>query len=635
MSMDGKSLNIKEDLISKLKEIIPGAFTEDKLNVEQLKQILGESINTDSERYQLNWAGKTDAYKAIHTPTTATLSPLEAESVNWDSTENVFIEGENLETLKVLQKAYYGRIKGIYIDPPYNTGSDSFIYPDKFSETKEDYLKRVGEKDDEGYLMKEGFFRPNRKENGQFHSNWLSMMLPRLFLARNLLREDGIIFVSIDENEVANLKLLMDEVFGEENFIDIFSWAKSETPANLSKKSKKVLEYVLCYQKIRNNEKFKGIKKSSQSSNGLLNQTNSIGTLKFPANQVSTSIQDGIISKGSYGTDSYDIELLEDTEVNKGLFVKPVVLRAKFKWSQNKLNEELEKGTKINIPTIKLSPSYEKLEYDEEVPPNLINSKVGVGTNENAGTELEKLFGAKIFDFPKPPSLIKYLLSFSDDPNGIFLDFFAGSGATAQAILEMNQSDGGQRKFICVQLPEKIDPDSLAFQKGFKTISEISRKRLLLLSEKYSKQGKTELGFNSNTDTGFRFFKLTPSNFKIWRGDIPQNAKDLEQQLSMFTRPQKEKATITDLLWELMVKSGIPLNTTIEEILIGQARVFFISGKKMLYVLEEINENVLDLILTKKPAIVFFLDSLFNNNDSLKTNIQLKLEDSGIDFKSI
>ena len=203
--MDGKSLNIMEDLISKLKEIIPGAFTEDKINLEQLKQILGESINTDSERYQLNWAGKNDAYKVLQESSKSTLNPDLKESVNWEETENIFIEGENLDALKILQKPYYGKIKMVYIDPPYNTGSDNFIYPDKFSESKEEYLQRTNQKDEDGLLTREGLFRPNRKENGQFHSNWLSMMLPRLFLARNLLKDEGIIFVSIDDNEYANL----------------------------------------------------------------------------------------------------------------------------------------------------------------------------------------------------------------------------------------------------------------------------------------------------------------------------------------------------------------------------------------------------------------------------------------------
>ena len=633
--MDGQSLNITQDLITKLKEIIPSAFTEDKLNIEQLKQLLGEDINTDNERYQLNWAGKNEAYKVLQTQTTATLIPNIDESINWDTSENILIEGENLEVLKALQKPYYGKIKVVCIDPPYNTGSDSFIYPDKFSETKEEYLKRVSEKDDEGYLMKEGFFRTNRKENGQFHSNWLSMMLPRLYLAKNLLRDDGLIFISIDDNEVSNLKLLMDEIFGEENFIDIFSWAKSETPANLSKKSKKIIEYVICYQKFKNADKFTGVKKNSPSSNGLLNQTNPVGTLKFPANSITTSISNQKIKKGAYGTDSYDIELLEDTEVKEGVFILPVVLKAKFKWTQSKLDDELSKGTKINIPTIRFSPSYEKLEYAEEVPPNLINGKVGVGTNENAGTELEALFGAKVFDFPKPPSLIKYLLGFSDDPNGIILDFFSGSGSTAQAVIEMNIKDNGNRKFICVQLPEKTATDSVAYSKGFKTISEITKKRIELVIEKYSKNASNQLEFYDSSKLGFRFFTLAASNFKFWRGDMIENVADLEMQLSIFKKPIKEGSTSYDMLWELLIKNGLPLNTSIEKINVGETFLYSVKQNEMLFALDDINEEVIKKVLGLNPKSFIVLDSLFKNDDCSKTNTQLKLQDNKIDFKSI
>ncbi|MBX0332219.1 site-specific DNA-methyltransferase [Pontibacter sp. HSC-14F20] len=497
--MNGESIPTSEDLL-KLKEILPAAFIEDKLNLAILKELLGDQVYTEPEVYQLTWAGKAAAYKQVQAPITETFIPVPEASVNWQHTQHVFIEGDNLKVLQVLQNNYQGKVKGIYIDPPYNTGSDSFIYADNFAE------KSVRS-------------QANRKQNS--HSNWLSMMLTRLFLARQLLREDGIIFVSIDDNELANLKLVMDEVYGEENFIDYFSWAKSETPANLSKKSKKVVEYVLCYQKNKNNEKFQGIRKNSTSSNGLLNQMNKPATLTFPANVVTTRLKDGLLQQGSYGTDSYAIELLADTEVKNGLFVKPVVLKAKFKWSQPKLDKEISKGTNISILTIKLSPSYEKLVYDKEVPPNLINSKVGVGTNENASAELESLFGAKVFDFPKPPSLIKYLLGFSDDPDGIFLDFFAGSGATAQAVLEMNQQDGGNRKYICVQLDEQISPTTKAYQQGYRTISEITRKRLLLLHNKLQAQEG-----NSTLDTGFRYFKLASSNSKISH----QNGTTYEQE---------------------------------------------------------------------------------------------------------
>ncbi len=461
--------------------------------------------NEGQERYQLMWTGKSNAYKNISNHATTQLKPCPELSINWKRTRNILVEGDNLEALKNFQKDLSGKIKGIYIDPPYNTGSDNFIYKDSFkksaksaSSLKAHINTRTGSNTDA--------MGPSG-ENGKYHSQWLSMMLPRLFLARNLLRDDGVIFVSVDDNELANLRLLMDEVYGENNFIDIFSWAKSETPANLSKKSKKVIEYVLCYQKIKNNEKFKGIHKTSKSSNGLLNQSNKMGTLHFPAHIVSTKIEDCIIPKGKYGTNHYDIHLLQKTEVKDGVFIKPVILQAKFKWTQAKLDNEIAQGTKIMIPTLLFSPSYEKLAYDEEVPPNLINSKVGVGTNENASSELSELFGAKVFDFPKPPSLIKYLFHFSDDPDGIFIDFFAGSGATAQAVLEMNHADAGNRQYICVQLAEEIDKKSTAYAHGFRKISEITRQRLLILHDKYAKDETVKNTYK--LDTGFKYYKLT------------------------------------------------------------------------------------------------------------------------------
>ena len=224
--MDGKSLNITEEKLNKLKKILPEAFTENKVDWEKLKANLGEDIEFKNERYVLNWAGKSEAFRVLQTPTTATLTPDKDESVNFDTTDNIFIEGENLEVLKVLQKSYFGKIKMIYIDPPYNTGNDQFIYPDKFSESKADYLNRIGDKDEKGNTTREGLFRKNSKESGHYHSNWLSMMYPRLFLARNLLKEDGVIFVSIDDNEVHNLRMLMNEVFGEENFVECITWNK-------------------------------------------------------------------------------------------------------------------------------------------------------------------------------------------------------------------------------------------------------------------------------------------------------------------------------------------------------------------------------------------------------------------------
>ena len=251
--MTGNSQIPKDILLNNLKELMPEIFSEGKVDWERLKATLGEDINFSNERYVLNWAGKSDSFRVLQAPSTRTLIPAKEESINFDETENIFIEGENLEVLKILQKSYFGKIKMIYIDPPYNTGNDSFIYPDKFSETKEEYQKRVGDKDEEGYMTKEGMYRKNSKENGQYHSNWLNMMYPRMFLAKNLLKDDGAIFVSIDDNEVHNLRLLMNEIFGEENFIAQFIWKRRQNVDSRSKNGASTdHEYIICYRKSDN-----------------------------------------------------------------------------------------------------------------------------------------------------------------------------------------------------------------------------------------------------------------------------------------------------------------------------------------------------------------------------------------------
>src|SRR4030042_127471 len=249
--MDGESFDIKQDGLQRLKELFPELFAENQLDWEKLKAAFGDYINFANERYVLNWAGKSDAFKILQQPTTATLKPAPEESVIFETTESLFIEGENLEVLKVLQKAYYGKVKVVCIDPPYNTGSDSFIYPDRFSEKKEDYLKRIGDKDEEGYLLKEGLFRKNSKDSGHFHSNWLSMMYPRLFLAKNLLRDDGVIFVHIDDNEVHNLRMVMNEIFGEENFVGQIANINNPKGRSDDKFIAKSHEYILVYAKSK------------------------------------------------------------------------------------------------------------------------------------------------------------------------------------------------------------------------------------------------------------------------------------------------------------------------------------------------------------------------------------------------
>ena len=429
---------------------------------------------------ELIWDNKQEMLSEINSEifyqTDKKLIPCIEESKNFDNTENLYIEGDNLDALKLLKKDYENKIKMIYIDPPYNT-EKKFIYNDTFR---------------------------NKKKKECRHSGWLNMLYPRLKLAQNLLTDDGVIFISIDDNEVENLKKICDEVFGESNFVGQWNWFKSGTPPNLSKKIKKNIEYILCYEKRKNSIKYKGLVKTSASNNGLMNQTNRFSSLVFPANVVQTNLPNDVYKQGKYGTDSYEINLLADTEVKNGIFIKEIRLEGKFKWGQDNLLNEISQGTVISIKTKSFSPSYEKSEYDPEVPPNLIDGNVNVDTTENAGKKLTELFNqTKVFDYPKPVNLIMYLNGFICDSHEIILDFFSGSATTAHAVMQLNAEDGGNRKFIMVQLPEETDEKSEAYKAGYKNICEIGKERIRRAGEKI-KADKPNVVF----DDGFKVYKI-------------------------------------------------------------------------------------------------------------------------------
>jgi len=631
--LDLKSLDLVNENIEKLATLFPNCVTEGSdgisIDFDLLKQELSYAIvEGHKERYRIEWPGKKEAIVTANLPTTKTLRPVREDSVNFDNTENIYIEGDNLDVLKLLQESYLGKIKMIYIDPPYNTGKD-FVYKDNFSKDSQDELLESGQKDEYNQRLV-----VNPETAGRYHSDWLSMIYPRLKLARNLMTDDGVIFISIDDNEVHNLRKICDDVFGVNNYIEMFSWAKTETPANLSKKSKKVLEYVICYQKNKTDIKFTGIKKEAQSSNGLLNQTNAITTLVFPENIVKTNIANGKIMKGMYGTDSYDVELLQDTEVKDSLFVKQVILKAKFKWSQEYLNNEISKGTIINIPTLRFSPSYEKLEYDAEVPPNLINYKVNVGTNENAGSDLVSLMGEKVFDFPKPVSLIKYLINFNDDPTGYYLDFFSGSGTLAQAIFELNsESQNNSRKFICVQIPEKIKIESgdnpeqkkvkqnaidlLVSLKKPSLITEIGKERIRRAAKKIRQET------NSDIDYGFRVYRLDTSNMQ----DVYYKPQDFNQnKLDLFSDNLKTDRGADDLLAQVMLDWGLSLSLKIEQVDILGKKVFKVAENSLYACFDsELDEDFAKVIAKGEPLRIVFRDGGFIN-DNAKINMKQLLK---------
>ncbi|MBQ7421062.1 MAG: site-specific DNA-methyltransferase [Prevotella sp.] len=516
-----------------------------------------------------------------------------------------------------------------------------FVYHDNFSQSVEEY--------DEHNINEEGErYRKNTDSNGRFHSDWCSMIYSRLMVARSLLSNDGVIFISIDSREITNLKKICDEVFGERNFIDIFNWAKTETPENLSKKSKQIIEYILCYQKVMDEGKFRGIRKESVSSNGLLNQPNAVGTLIFPSNKVLTSIPNGIIPPGMYGTDTYDVELLEETEVKDGLFVKPVKLRAKFKWSQDYLKNEIENGTIIRIPTMKFSPSYEKSEYDPEVPANLINSKVGVDTNENASSYQLQLFSKKVFNYPKPISLIQYLMQFKDDnPEQPYLvmDFFSGSATTAEACMKYNQMLGDNHcRYILVQLPEDLynalenakNPsekeiiqnaiDFLQEQNKPVNLCELAKERIRRARKKvHSEVEASKLEDNDlfnqslenddrdgDLDTGFRVFKVAEPYFE----DVKKAPSEYSQEnLDLFLNNIKTEATDLDLLFGCMLQWGVELSLPLTSKEVAGCSVYNVNdGDLVACFAENIENEVVNAIADHHPLRVVFRDSCFRDD---------------------
>jgi len=607
--MEDTSLSNREDIIQKLKEIIPGAFTEDKINVEQLKQLLGEAVSIDSERYQLSWAGKAEAYKVLQTPTTSTLFPNQEASVNWEPSENIFIEGENLESLKVLQKPYYGKIKLIYIDPPYNTGSDNFIYPDKFTETKDEYLRRIGDKDAEGRLIKDDLFRPNRKENGQFHSNWLSMMLLRLFLARNLLKDEGVIFISIDDNEASDLRLLLNEIFGEENFVASLMWRRRKTQANLSKFVSPVHDYILCFAKNIEKLKFNKLEYSKEFIEK---------TFSNPDNDPRGLYQTRPLAQPDNSTNpAYELQLPNGRKITARWSCSPDTFRRYIQ--ENRLY--IPKGGE-GMPRLKIFLS----DLKGLLPNTWLDE---IATNEMGSKEIEQLFGSNaFFTAPKPTKLIKHLLKIGTDKEDIVLDFFAGSGSTAQAVLDLNAEDGGTRKFICIQLPEILEKDSIPFKQGYKTIADICLKRIQLVIENLNLSVK-------KNDIGFRAFKLGSSNFKIWQKGKITSEIELIEQINLFKVPQLEDAEELDMLWELILKNGFTLASAIQTISTPDSRLYYLPDHQYIFAFDAVTQNSVEKVLELKPTVFICLDSGFAKEDSRKTNIQNKLQDANISFKTV
>ncbi len=633
------SVNLSEMRRAELAALIPEAFSEGKLDLAALKRVLGEeSIIESGERYALTWAGKSDAYKVLQTSSTATLRPERDKSINFDHAQHVFIEGENLEVLKVLQKAYFGKVKLIYIDPPYNTGSDSIIYPDRFQESKEDYLKRINDLTDDGTLMREGFFRKNSKESGHYHSNWLSMMLPRLYIARNLLRDDGVIFVSCDDNEVHNLRCLMNEVFGEEYFAGQIAVVNNLKGRNDRKYIATAHEYLLMYAK------------PDFESLGLPLTSKQVGEYKHEDEAGSKFQWRDLRKRGGADTRTLRPKLFFPVYVNPETGDCSMDQSAQYsvkvyprkgdgsdgcwRWGYTKVKKTVSelRGTKVDGKG-RWNISYRVyLEADGKMRVAKPKSVwFGPELSTDAATKALKALIPEVTDFtPKPVDLLKTIIHQSMEEDDLAVDFFAGSCTFAHAMLELNQAEDVNRSFICVQLPEAIDANSVLGKAGFSSIAQLGRTRIRLVMD--SMKSGDDLSLTRSEPQGFKSFVLAPSNFKQWRGDGVDTPEQLAEQMRMFAKTEKEGAAVEDILYELLLKLGQELTTTVESLDVSGGRVFAIHNRRMLFVLESFTEDMILPLVEMKPREIIAIDGVFNDSDMLKTNLDLQCRDAGIRF---
>lgn len=614
--MDGNGLNISELNAEIIKKHFPECVTDGKIDFDVLRQLIGDQIESEDERYHFEWIGKKDAKSSALSPTRATLVPLPEKSRNWEQSNNIYIEGDNLEALKALSKTYHNKIKTIYIDPPYNTGGD-FIYKDDYSSTKDDYLDNSNQN-----------LRSNAATSGRFHTNWLNMIYPRLVLAKELLSEDGAIFISIDDNEIKNLRNVCDEIFGESNHIGTFIWKKRAGGGFGSATISVNTEYIVCYAKDEESIRIHNLEKEIDDieSNYLLKdkkgnykrrdlRKSGVGdrredrpTMFFPVKAPDGSTiypkrADGSDGRWMCAQNTY-LELLEKDEID---FVK-----VDGTWKV--YTKERPYDESGNIKTEKHTSLLEKM------PLNTTGSK-----------EIELLFGDKnVFSFPKPTDLIKYFVNMCADDGSIVLDFFSGSGTTAEAVMKANAEGNKNIKYILVQIPELIDESQTAYSEGYHNLCDIGEERIrraggMILKE--LKQKKDSAGLFSeeiktpeSLDIGFKVFKLTSTNIIPWDGSKQYDESNLLNLNDVF----KEGRTKLDVAYEVMLKYGV-FDKQLEEKKINGKDVFCVDNDSLVIFLEdEINMDDVKEIIKLNPTTVVFKESGFAD-DNVKMNAEYTL----------
>ena len=621
-SSESKSMDIVADNISKLKELFPEAFTEDKVDFDALKEVLGDYIEGREERYSFTWNGKSKARMLAQTPSTGTLRPCKEESVDWDTTQNLFIEGDNLEVLKLLQKSYHKKVKMIYIDPPYNTGKD-FVYKDNFKDNIKNYKEITGQVDGDGRNLSN-----NPETSGRYHTDWLNMMYPRLKLARNLLKDDGVIFISIDDNEVANLRSVCDEIYGEENFVSqltVIVKPEGRRYGHFAKTHEYILVYCRNYDLLTLNEilvegakhthsdseggfSLKGLRNRNVQAFNSKNRPN----LRYPFYcDPGSADKNGFMSVSTVEKDGF---IRVDASTVDGL-------ESVWRWGKEKAEKENKElvAYRGNDGDIRIFQKERKL---TQMAKSVLFGKEFIS---NKGTkEVQSLIGKGLFDFPKPIALLNLLLVIGTDEDALVLDFFAGSSTTFHALMELNMEDSGRRKCISVQLPEKIENNKA----GFETIADISKERIRRVATKIKEENPDYQG-----DLGFKVFKLDSTNIKPWELGFDLTEQDLEDQISNI----KHGRTDLDVLYEILIKSRLELTLPITERSVAGHKVFDIGmGALMICLSDDITLDVVEGIAKLKDELnpeimrVVFKDAGFAD-DVVKTNAVQILKQAGIE----
>ena len=601
------SLDIKLIKSNELQNIFPEIYKDGKIDLSVLEHELGEWVDLSKERYGLNWSGKANCIRVIQQPSIGTLLPQVESSLNFSESTNLIIEGDNLEALKILQKSYYNKVGLIYIDPPYNTGKE-FIYPDNFQEGLKEYLKRTHQVDGNGFKLS-----ANTETDGRFHTNWLNMMYPRLYLARNLLKDDGVIFVSIDDNEIINLKFLLNEIFGEEN-VEIYVWDVREDgamPKTAKKTVRKEHEYLVAAFKNRAAASLKKYGDTKYADND--NWGNSDNDPRGP--WMSGNISRNQITSTT-GEKYFTIKTPKGNEFSRNWTITKEEYQELFADNRIYFANDGE-----GVPRRKIFKNEPVFSIQSSIFENL-------GSSQSARKSIEELLPGLSFDYPKPVPLIKRIIKITTSPDDYVLDFFAGSGTTGEAVIEANAEDEGSRKYILIQLPEKIE------HQFYKTVFEITKARLKAIHEKKSQD---ILYKTLPSLIGFKSFKLDSSNFLVWNNESMDLDK-LSRSLELFAKNVDPTREPLDLLYEILLKSGFTLDSKFEISKIDNKEIYSIEDGGLLICLEkELSIELIEKMLEFNPFQIICLDEGFKGNDQLKVNViqTIKSRQENEDTKTI